>query len=110
MDRAGRYRLGEILGEGATGVVHRATTDDGAEVAVKLLRAQGAVARARFLREARLANGIESSHVVPILEVGDTYLVLPFFPGGSLAARIRRHGRLDLDETIALGSIGRAHV
>ena len=43
-----RYRLGEQLGEGATGVVYRAA-DGETEVAVKLLRATDPVAQKRFL-------------------------------------------------------------
>ena len=109
--RVGRYRLQRLLGEGASGLVFRATDDDGAEVALKLLRperAEEAVARARFLREARLARGIDSRHVVPILELGEslglTYLVMPYYPHGSLAVRVRALGRLGLDETIELAA------
>ena len=36
--RVGRYRLEEVLGEGASGVVYRASDESGSEVAVKLLR------------------------------------------------------------------------
>ena len=101
------YRLGRTLGEGATGVVYAARGRDGATVAVKLLRSElaaDAVLQARFRREARLAHGIESSHVVPILAVGETYLVLPLYPGGSLADRLRKSGPLGTDETIALAA------
>jgi eukaryotic-like serine/threonine-protein kinase len=98
-----RYRLGEQLGEGATGVVYRAT-DGAAEVAVKLLRATDATAERRFAREARLAGASSSRHLVPILEVGDGYLVMPLYRGGSLAARLRAEGRLSLDETVDLAA------
>ncbi len=111
MESAGRYRLERLLGEGATGLVYAATSDDGAEVAVKLLRPEYAddeVAHARFLREARLAREIESRHVVPILELGEaggrTYLVMPFYPRGSLAQRLRTLGQLGLDETADLAA------
>ena len=109
--RVGRYRLERLLGEGASGLVFSAAGDDGTEVALKLLRperAGEAVARARFLREARLARRIDSRHVVPILEVGEvrrlTYLVMPFYPGGSLALRLRARGRPSLDETVELAA------
>jgi serine/threonine protein kinase len=98
-----RYRLGEQLGEGATGVVYRAT-DGAVEVAVKLLRATDAVAEKRFAREARLAGTSASRHVVPILEVGDGYLVMPLYRGGSLSGRIRAERRLSLDETVDLAA------
>ena len=93
----GEYRLEDALGEGAGGLVFRARGPTGEEVAVKVLRPERAsdeVLRARFAREARLAQEIESRHVVPILEVGDLdaslYLVLPFYSGGSLAAQLGR--------------------
>jgi len=109
--RVGRLRLESLLGQGATGVVFHAIEDRGAEVALKLLRPErreDAVARARFLREARLASGIASRHVVPILDVGEslgsTYLVMPFYPGGSLARRLRTLGHLSVDETVDLAA------
>ncbi|HEY4347095.1 MAG TPA: serine/threonine-protein kinase, partial [Gaiellaceae bacterium] len=111
MTRVGRYRLVELLGEGASGAVHRGIDEDGAEVAVKLLRADRAneaVARARFLREARIAAAIGSPHLVPVLDAGDSgefaYLVLPLFRGGSLADRIRSEGPLGLDTTLDLAA------
>jgi serine/threonine protein kinase len=68
MESIGRYRLRRLLGEGALGLVYEAAGEDGAVVAVKVLhpeRAEDAAARARFLREARLAARIESRRVVP---------------------------------------------
>jgi serine/threonine protein kinase len=110
-ERIGRYRLERLLGAGASGLVFRATVDDGPDVAVKVLRPERAeqrTARARFLREARLAARIESRHVVPILEVGEadsrTYLAMPFYPRGSLADRLHALGRLSLDETVELAA------
>ena len=104
------YRLQRQLGEGATGLVYEARDLEGAPVAVKMLRpelAADATLQARFRREARLARAIRSAHVVPILEVGEangtTYLVLPLYPGGSLAARLRR-GPMAADETAALAA------
>jgi serine/threonine-protein kinase len=78
----GGHTLETPLGEGATGLVYRAS----GRVAVKILRPDRAdqqVPRARFLREARVAARIESRHVVPILEVGEAdgavYLVMPLY-------------------------------
>jgi serine/threonine protein kinase len=105
------YRLEELLGEGAAGVVYRARAGGGGEVAVKLLRPERAgddVVLARFRREARVAGEIDSRHVVPILEVGEqdgaVFLVMPFYGGGSLAARLRSEGRIGLDETVRLAA------
>jgi serine/threonine protein kinase len=107
VETVGRYRLRRLLGEGALGLVYEAVGEDGATVAVKVLRperAGDASARARFVREARLAARIESRHVVPVLEVGESYLVLPFYPRGSLAQRLREEGRLGLGETVRLAA------
>jgi len=104
------YRLGRRLGEGACGVVFEAEDERGQAVAIKLLRpelASDATLRARFRREARLAQGIESPHVAPILELGESngvvFLVLPLYPGASLAARLRT-GALDPAETADLAA------
>jgi serine/threonine-protein kinase len=101
------YRLGEVLGEGATGVVHRAIAPDGTEVAMKLLRAEHAgdtVARRRFEREARIATEIDSPYLVPVLETGNGFIVLQLYRDGSLARRLADRGRLGLDEAVALAA------
>ena len=106
----GRYELERLLGEGANGFVFSARDDGGGEVALKLLRperADEAIARRRFLREARLVSELDSRHVVPILEVGEAgglpYLVMPLYRE-SLALRLRSAGRLGLDETVDLAA------
>jgi eukaryotic-like serine/threonine-protein kinase len=107
MESVGRYRLRRLLGEGALGLVYEAAGEDGTAVAVKVLRperAEDADARARFLREARLAARIESRHVVPVLEVGESYLVLPYYPRGSLARLLREEGKLGLDQSVRLAA------
>jgi serine/threonine protein kinase len=100
------YVLERRLGEGATGLVYRASGG----FAVKILRPERAdeqVPRARFLREARVAGGIASRHVVPILEVGEVeegaYLVMPLY-AESLAARLRSSGPLGVDEATDLAA------
>jgi eukaryotic-like serine/threonine-protein kinase len=107
----GGYRLEEPLGEGSAGLVFGARDERGARVAVKILRpelAADAVTVARFEREARLAQGLDTAHVVPILELGRsegfTYLAMPFYAGGSLATRLRALGPLNPDETMGLAA------
>ena len=111
MRTVGSYRLEEILGEGSAGIVYRAVAPDGERVAVKLLRpelAENVVASTRFRREARLAGELATRHLVPILELGEsddiTYLVLPFYSGGSLASRLRVLGPLGVEETVDLAA------
>jgi serine/threonine protein kinase len=99
----GRYEVLGVLGEGATGVVYRAT-DGGEEVAVKVLRDDDPVARRRFEREARLASEAASRHLVPILELGDGFIVMPLYPKGSLADTIRRDGPLPLPDVVRIGA------
>jgi serine/threonine protein kinase len=105
------YRLEQALGEGACGFVFEAVDGNGASVALKILRPELAgdvTLRARFRREARIVQEIRSPHVVPIIELGEsrglTYLVLPLYPGGSLASRLRAHGPLGAGETAGLAA------
>src|SRR5204863_6761989 len=98
-----RYRVLELLGEGAGGVVYRAA-DGEQEVALKVLRAADPVAQRRFAREARLARESESRHLVRILDVGDDYFVMPLYEGGSLAAGLARSGSIDVSATIRLAA------
>jgi serine/threonine-protein kinase len=105
------YRLQRLLGEGACGYVFEAVDGHGDAVALKILRpelAGDATARARFQREAGLARGIRSPHVVPILELGEsrglTFLVLPLYPGGSLGGRLRATGPLDAGDAADLAA------
>jgi serine/threonine protein kinase len=105
------YLLQEVIGEGASGVVHLAVTPAGVRAAVKMLRPErmrDATARTRFVREARLMAQVESRHIVSILDVGETgdtvYLAMPFYEHGSLAGK----GPLPLADVVALASqIGR---
>jgi serine/threonine-protein kinase len=107
----GPYRLEELLGEGAAGLVFAARDDRGGRIALKLLRpelAADAIVVARFEREAQLAAELGTTHVVPILELGRsdgfTYLAMPYYRGGSLAMRLRALGPLGLDETVELAA------
>ena len=106
----GPYRLERLLGQGALGLVFAATRGD-EQVALKLLRAEHAadsVALARFRREAEVARGIDSRHIVPVVEVGRArglvYLEMPYYEGGSLAKKLRTHGPLAVDETLDLAA------
>jgi serine/threonine-protein kinase len=76
------------------------------QVAVKVLSpalAADATARARFEREAVAAAGIQHPNVAPIYRTGRLadgvpYLVMPFFQGGSLEARLKAGGPLAPDD------------
>lgn len=95
----GRYRLEALLGRGGMAEVYRALdTKLDRTVAVKVIlpaHATNPRATQRFLHEARLVASLEHPHILPIYDFGDdggqTYLVMPLLPGGSLAERIRGH-------------------
>lgn len=94
----GRYRLESLLGRGGMAEVWRARDEVlGREVAIKTMRAAFALeadVRERFLREARLAAGLDHPHIVPIYDVGQhgqvPYVVMPVVSGGSLAGLLQR--------------------
>ncbi len=73
-------QLGELLGEGATAHVYAAVDAEGRDVVVKVLKpalARDPVVRSRFLREARAAAQVTHPRLVPVLDVGDSWLTLP---------------------------------
>tara|TARA_Y100001968_G_scaffold274059_1_gene267044 strand:- start:9647 stop:12052 length:2406 start_codon:yes stop_codon:yes gene_type:complete len=82
-DTSGRYTENMELGRGAMGVVKLVLDADlQREVALKTLtpeQAELAGARARLLREARLAGGLEHPNIVPVYELGLLEDSQPFF-------------------------------
>lgn len=96
----GRYRLHEVIGQGASGRVYRAVQEPlGRQVAVKLMHPprdlEGAHdLQARFLREAALAGRIQHAHVVTVHDYGrndggDCYIVMELLAGQTLRALLR---------------------
>jgi predicted ATPase len=99
----------EEIGRGGFGIVFRCNQVAlDRTVAVKILTAELPDDRERFLREQR-AMGRMTGHpnIVAVLEVGETasypYLVMPYHRHGSLDERIRRLGRLPLEEVLRIG-------
>ncbi|MBY8863536.1 protein kinase [Nocardia sp. CA2R105] len=100
----------EEIGRGGFGVVYRcnqAALDR--TVAVKVLTAEDATNMQRFVREQRAMGRLtRQPNVLGVLQVGTTtsgvpYLVTPYYPHGSLDARIRRHGPLSAAEALRVG-------
>lgn len=98
---AGRYRVIEPIGAGATGRVLRAR--EGfyqREVAIKVLQVSGSHrgrdAYARFAREARISTGIEHPNVVRVHEFNaeGPFLVMELMAGGTLEDRLERTSSL----------------
>ncbi|WP_437721810.1 serine/threonine-protein kinase [Sorangium sp. So ce861] len=104
---AGRFELERVAGSGGMGDVYRARDrQDGALVALKLLRSSDAQLVARFQREARLLAELQhpaiTRHVAHgVSEQGQHYLAMEWLEGEDLAARLAR-GPLGLDEALAL--------
>lgn len=101
------YLLGERLGAGASGVIHRAARlDDRSPCAIKLLRAtvlDDPVAMDRLQREAEALSLSRHPHVVELLAHaslpdGRAFLVLEQLEGESLASRLEREGSLSSAE------------
>jgi tetratricopeptide (TPR) repeat protein len=83
----GRYRLEAELGRGGMGVVYRAhDTLLDRHVAVKVLSAPelGTEGRARLLREARAAAGLNHPNIVSVHDAGETQISGPAGPAGPL--------------------------
>ena len=105
-DAFGEYVVDEQLGEGGMGIVFRAIREDGAVVALKVLK-PGLVrddhAIRRFAREARAAAEVDHPHLIDVIEAGDVegtgFLAMRYVPGRSLDDRIREHGPLPLEDT-----------
>jgi serine/threonine protein kinase len=87
------YALGPLLGRGGMGVVHLATRlEDGATVALKLMRPEAAVdahAREVFDREIAVTGSLRHPNVVTLFAhgaEGDTfYFAMEYCAGGSLS-------------------------
>jgi serine/threonine-protein kinase len=100
------YTIEGEIGRGGMGVVYRARDERlQRRVAVKVLPPELAFSREireRFTREAQTAARLSHPHIVPIHDVGEgqgvVYFVMGLIEGESLAARIRRRGRLPAEE------------
>ncbi|MBS9376534.1 protein kinase domain-containing protein [Rhodococcus sp. B50] len=99
------------IGRGGFGVVYRCLQPDlDRTVAVKVLTQDLDEAnRSRFLREQRAMGRLtEHPNIVTVLEVGVTasghpFIVMPYYPLGSLDAMIRRSGPYTVDQALRLG-------
>jgi serine/threonine protein kinase len=118
-----RYTAFERLGQGGMGVVYRATdTQLQRAVALKFVTARFGTeeqARARFLREARMAAALNHPAICTIYEVGETqpggedrlgqgerlaagtpFIAMELIEGRPLDAILRSRGRFALDQLV----------
>jgi len=101
---AGRYHVGQPLGEGGYGTVYRASDlDIDRKVALKILKPSGDNGysenrRKRFLREAKLVGGLSDPHTVTLFETGHDeetgllYAVYELVDGETLSGYVKRNG------------------
>ena len=113
--------LGDEVGRGATSLVYRAMDRrHGRPVAVKVFRPGGAMELGpdRFLREIRLAAGLQHPHILPVYDSGVAdgvrFYVMPYVEGESLRQRLARTGPLPVDEALRIArevadALGYAH-
>ena len=122
MQLSGRYRLDAQVGAGGMSTVYRAF-DATLErrVAIKLMHREIAADSdqlERFRREARAVAQLSHPHIVGVIDAGEDegrpYIVFEYVEGETLKDRIRRMGRLPVDEAIAYAieiarALGAAH-
>ncbi len=108
---AGRYQLGELIGQGSMARVFRANDlDNGRPVAVKILDRRFADSERecrRFFGEAQVLLAIDHPGVVRVLDVGKLldgrpFLVIEYLEGESLGDCVRRRGSLPIDEALRI--------
>src|SRR5918995_1214912 len=122
MQLSGRYRLDPQIGAGGMSTVYRAF-DQNLErrVAIKLLHREmlaDSDQLERFRREARAVAQLSHPHIVGVIDAGEDanrpYIVFEYVEGETLKDRIRRLGRLPVDESLAYAieiarALGSAH-
>jgi hypothetical protein len=111
-----RFRLEEQIGSGGMSTVYRAF-DPTLERSVAIKVMHRAISDdpdqlERFRREARAVARLSHPHVVTVIDFGEDdrtpYIVLEYIEGETLKERIRRQGRLPVDEAVAYAiEIGR---
>lgn len=112
----GRYEIRRLLGQGGMGTVYLAWDPQmDREVALKTIRTDGPVAgdttgaRARFLKEARLAGRLLHPHIATVFDVGEAdgvlFLAMEYVDGGNLAERLAKaKGPLPVRETLVIAA------
>src|SRR5512135_1216242 len=108
--RVGPYEILSKVGEGGMGEVWRAhDTRLERDVALKVLPAEALgddTARARLIREARLASKLNHPHICTIYEVGEsegqTFIAMELVEGQPLSARVA-DGALPVEQILRYG-------
>ncbi len=105
----GKYAIERVLGAGGMATVYLAVHRNGRKVAVKMLHPQVSAnedIKRRFLREGYLANKVEHSGAVAVLdddvdEHGRVFVVMEYLEGESLGQKLERaHGPLSAQDVL----------
>ncbi len=104
-----KWRLDELIGVGGMAAVYAATHRNGKRVAIKILHREVAMSddsRARFAREGYVANTVAHKGAVSVIdddvtEDGAPYFTMDLLEGETLDHRVRRKGRLGVEEVLA---------
>jgi len=110
-EKLGSFRIEEILGTGAMGVVYRAISDvTGRPAAVKVISgeiAQRSKSYERFRREAEILQQFRHPNIVRFLALGryqgTSYFAMEYVAGENLEQLLNRRGPLPWREAVELG-------
>jgi class 3 adenylate cyclase/tetratricopeptide (TPR) repeat protein len=119
----GHYEVEERLGGGGMGVVYRARDLKlGRAVALKFLSPHLVTsdrAKQRFIAEARAASALDhpaiaTIHAIEETKDGELYIVMAYYEGETIAARLARRGAIPVGPTLELAlqaadGLARAH-
>jgi serine/threonine protein kinase len=106
-----KYSDEDVIGRGQSSVVYKALdSQEHRTVALKLLDTdtmrEPDLSRERLLKEARDAAQLKHPCIVQILDTDETgdriSIIMEYLPGGTLADRLYKEGRLPLEEVIYL--------
>ncbi len=107
----GHFRITEVIGRGAVGVVYKAYDSRlDRVVAIKTVwphLLENGATQERFRREAKILAALSHAHIGAIYDIldqagGCTYLILEYVPGQTLAERLR-DGPLPVREGLSVG-------
>jgi serine/threonine protein kinase len=106
-DKFGHYRIERLLGQGGMGAVYAAEDmENGRRVALKIMShtLDSREARARFLREGRLAASINHHNSVYIFGTAEIaglpVIAMELMSGGTLQEQVRRSGPLPITKAV----------
>ncbi len=119
-ERIGRFRVIDLLGRGAMGIVYRGLDEAlDRQVAIKVMAGQvQAEARARFKREAQAAARLQHPNIITVYELGEhegaPFMALELLEGVDLQRAIEAGLRPDPRRTLPvvlqlLAGLGHAH-